>query len=308
MLVVIALGGNALLHRSERPEAQAQEDNVREAVAAIRTILHHHDVVLTHGNGPQIGLLALESEDDPALSRPYPMDALSAATGGMIGYWLQRELAGTSHPSVTVITQTVVSRDDPEFSSPTKYVGQVYDEKAARTLAAEHLWEIRPEGDNHWRRVMPSPLPTAIVELDIIRRLVQDGVVVICCGGGGVPVTRDAAGLTTGVEAVIDKDRTAALLATDLEADALLLLTDARGVQENFGTAHARTLGHLTPDEIGSLDLPAGSMGPKVAAACDFVQRTGGFAAIGRLDEAASLLAKTSGTIIEAAPARAAAR
>ncbi|HWC33920.1 MAG TPA: carbamate kinase [Mycobacteriales bacterium] len=298
MRTVVALGGNALLQRGERPDASTQEDNVRLAVASIAELARHHDVVVTHGNGPQVGLLALQSEHDGSLTVPYPLDVLGAETEGMVGYWLQRELSNAlpGRDIVTVLTQTVVDPHDPAFADPSKFIGQIYDEAAAKANAAALGWTVKPDGA-HWRRVVPSPDPVEFVEIGSIKTLVDSGALVICAGGGGVPVLRCESGLR-GVEAVVDKDRAAALLARDLGADALLLLTDVAAVQLDFGTDHARSLSRVTTQELRGMAFPAGSMGPKIAAACEFVEAGGTFAAIGALDQAAELAGGTSGTVI----------
>lgn len=212
MRVVVALGGNALLERGERPDCDIQERHVARAAAALRPLLARHQLVITHGNGPQVGVLALESADDPELSRPYPFDVLGAQTQGMIGYWLVQALPGTGpgRAAVCLISRTLVHANDPAFGRPAKFVGPVYDEATGRRLAAQRGWEVRPDGPS-WRRVVPSPEPAAIVELDVIRLLIGQGLTVVCAGGGGIPVVADDAGGLRGVEAVVDKDLTAAL-------------------------------------------------------------------------------------------------
>jgi carbamate kinase len=299
MKVVVALGGNALLERGERPDSGIQEHHVASAVAALAPVLRQHDVVITHGNGPQVGVLALESASDPALSRPYPFDVLGAQTQGMIGYWVIQALsrAVPGRQAGCLICRTVVAAGDPAFASPTKFVGPVYDEQTARRLAEAHGWQVRQDG-NAWRRVVPSPEPAEIVELGLIRALVRDGVTVVCAGGGGVPVVRDDAGGLHGVEAVIDKDLSAALLARELGADALLILTDVAAIEDGYGTPAARPIHHATTSELRARTFPAGSMGPKVEAACRFADATGGIAAIGRLDDAQALLTGEAGTIV----------
>ena len=303
MRVVIALGGNALLERGERPESGIQEHHVASAVTALAPVLSDHDVVITHGNGPQVGVLALESASDPALSRPYPFDVLGAQTQGMIGYWvvqaLSRALPGRQ--AGCLICRTIVAADDPAFARPTKFVGPVYDEKTARRLAASHGWQVRQDG-RAWRRVVPSPEPIEIVELGLIAALGRDGVTVVCSGGGGIPVVRDGAGGLRGVEAVIDKDLSAALLARELGAGALLILTDVTAVEDGYGTPAACPIRHATTAELRARTYPDGSKGPKVEAACRFADATGGMAAIGRLDDAPALLAGQAGTIVTRGP------
>jgi carbamate kinase len=297
--VIVALGGNALLQRGESPDASTQEGNVRRAVASIAQLARRHDVVVTHGNGPQVGLLALESEHDGSLTVPYPLDVLGAETEGMVGYWLQRELTNElpGRDVVTVLTQTVVDPADPAFGDPTKFIGQIYDEASAKRTATQLGWTVKPDGD-HWRRVVPCPAPLEFIELGSIKTLVDSGALVICAGGGGVPVVRTEHGLE-GVEAVVDKDRAAALLARQLGADVLLLLTDVAAVEVDFGTPQARPLGRVTTRELRAMDFAAGSMAPKITAACDFVEAGGRFAAIGALDRALELSTGTTGTVIE---------
>jgi len=297
--VVAALGGNALLERGEKPDAEIQEHHVEQAVAALAPIALAHDLILTHGNGPQVGLLALESANDPALSRPYSLDVLGAQTQGMIGYWLARALRGAVPGKLAgcLVGQTRVDPDDPAFASPTKFVGPVYTEKEAQDLAAARGWAVRRDG-TAWRRVVPSPEPLELVELPLITLLAGSGALVICAGGGGIPVVADASGALRGVEAVVDKDLTASLLARAVGADALLLLTDVDAVIDGFGTTEARPIRHATPGQLRARSFPAGSMGPKVDAACRFVEATGKMAAIGRLDAAEALLSGTAGTTI----------
>jgi carbamate kinase len=302
MRVVVALGGNALLERGERPDCDIQERHVARAAAALRPLLARHQLVIAHGNGPQVGVLALESAGDPALSRPYPFDVLGAQTQGMIGYWLVQALHGAApaRPATCLVTRTLVAAGDPAFGRPAKFVGPVYDEHTARQLAGERGWEVRPDGLS-WRRVVASPEPAAIVELDILRMLIDQGLTVVCAGGGGIPVVVDDAGALHGVEAVVDKDLTAALLAESVGADALLLLTDVESVIDGYGTPSARPVRATTPGALRAQSFPAGSMGPKVEAACRFAEATGRLAAIGCLDDAADLLEGTAGTRVRLA-------
>ncbi|MGZ8734672.1 MAG: carbamate kinase [Acidimicrobiia bacterium] len=301
MRIVIALGGNALLERGTRPDADVQVTNVRQAIASLAPLARDHELVLSHGNGPQVGLLALESALDPTLTRPYPFDALGAQTQGLIGYWLLQELenACPDRPVAALVTQTLVSAADRAFTDPTKFVGAVYPERAAHTLAEARGWSVARDGTG-WRRVVPSPAPERVVEAPVIRLLVEAGVIVVCAGGGGVPVIRDERGRLRGIDAVVDKDLTAALLAEDLDADILLLLTDVAAVEANFGTPHARPIRRATPQELRQHAFPAGSMGPKVAAACRFAERTGRAAAIGALADAEAILAGRAGTMLAA--------
>jgi carbamate kinase len=297
--VVAALGGNALLERGEKPDADIQESHVQQAVTSLAPVGRAHDLVVTHGNGPQVGMLALESERDPALSRPYSFDVLGAQTQGMIGYWLAQALRGAVPGKATgcLICQTRVDPGDPAFANPTKFVGPVYERAQADRLAAEHGWTVRADG-SAWRRVVPSPEPVEIVELPLIQLLADNGALVVCAGGGGIPVTADASGALHGAEAVVDKDLTAALLAGAVHADALLLLTDVDAVIDGFGTPDARPIRRATPAELRARQFAAGSMGPKVEAACRFVEATGRMAAIGRLDAAEALLRGEAGTTV----------
>ena len=299
MRVVVALGGNALLERGEAPVAELQQKHVMAAVDALAPLARDHDLVITHGNGPQVGLLALESARDPNLPHPYPFDSLVAETQGMIGYLLLQALENAlpGQQIVGLITQTLVRADDPAFDNPTKFVGPIYAEDEAQKLAARWGWQVRPDGPS-WRRVVASPEPQGIVELATIKDLLADGAVVICAGGGGVPVRRTPMAQLRGVEAVVDKDSTTALLAESLGADALLLLTDVPAVQLDYGTPNARPIDRMSAEEIERVQFPSGSMGPKVAAACRFVHATHKVAAIGSLDDAVQLLAGKAGTTI----------
>jgi carbamate kinase len=303
MRIVVALGGNALLRRGESPDAAIQLRHVRTAATALAPLAALHDLVICHGNGPQVGMLSLESENDPALTRAYPLDSLVAQTQGMIGYWLAQCLrnAGVTKPVISVVTQTEVSATDPALATPTKFVGSEYSRQRAEELAAKHDWTVAQDGER-WRRVVPSPDPTRIVEQDSINGLLQAGTLVICAGGGGAPVADDGAGRLSGIEAVVDKDGVAALLALNTDADRLLVLTDVTAVMSDFGTPQATPLPRLDLDELDRLDFPAGSMGPKIAACRRFVAATGRPAAIGALADAAAVLAGTAGTTIT--PAR----
>ena len=308
MRIVVALGGNALLERSEAPDADIQEHHVRIAAKALAPLVQRHEVVITHGNGPQIGLLALESAADPALTTPYPLDVLGAQTQGMIGTLLVRELRNKlpDRDVVALVTHTEVDPADPAFQHPTKFIGQTCTRPQAEQLTRERGWTMAQDGDD-WRRVVPSPRPRTVLEAPTVRSLVAAGTVVVCAGGGGIPVTRNPnTGLLHGSEAVVDKDRTAALLAEQLDADALLILTDVTHVFAHYGTRHARPLPAATPAELRALDLPEGSMRPKAQAAATFVEHTGGMAGIGPLDDALGILLGTTGTLIH--PDKAASR
>jgi carbamate kinase len=297
--VVVALGGNALLKRGESPDASVQEANVAVAVRALAPLAHDHELVITHGNGPQVGVLAIQSASDPNLTTPYPFDVLGAQTQGMIGYWLlqalQNELPG--HQIAAIINQTLVSAADPAFENPTKFIGEIYEEDRAHALAIERRWTVKQDG-NHWRRVVASPEPRRVVETRLIRTLLASGTIVVCAGGGGVPVIRNSNGRLEGVEAVVDKDFTALVLAESLDADALVILTDVTNVFRDFGAATQEAIGCTTPSALRSIVFPAGSMGPKVEAACRFVEMTGCLAGIGRLEDAAAILAGTAGTVV----------
>jgi carbamate kinase len=303
MRVVVALGGNALLRRGEPAEAALQRAHVRGAAAALAAVACDHELVITHGNGPQVGLLALEADAYKAVA-PYPLDILGAESQGIIGYLLIQALAAElpDRDVVAVLTQVVVDGDDPAFAEPTKPIGPVYDEVEARRLAAAHGWVVAEDG-GHFRRVVPSPEPRRIVELAAIERLVDSGAVVVCAGGGGIPVVARPTGLD-GVEAVIDKDMTAALLAEQLGASRLVMLTDVPYVERNWRTPGATAIERATPPELRRLRFASGSMAPKVEAACRFAD-AGGQAAIGALEELRDVVAGRSGT--QVSPALAAA-
>lgn len=295
MRVVIALGGNALLPRGQRPDAAPQVDQISHVAAPLAELASSHEVVLVHGNGPQVGLLALESAADTSLSRPYPLGDLVAETQGLIGYWLQQALGRhLATPVVTLVTQTVVAADDPAFADPTKFVGSVYDELEAKVLAQEHDWAFKRDGDT-WRRVVASPTPLRLVEVDTADALLRSGTTVVLAGGGGIPVVQSPRGLD-GVEAVVDKDLAAALAAKELGADLFLVLTDVSAVMAGFGTPQQRPLGNVSASELEGHQLPAGSMGPKAAAVCAFVRDTGSRAAIGSLEDTLEVFRGTAGT------------
>ena len=297
----MALGGNALLQRGQVPDAEAQTDNIRLAMRALAPLTDDHEVVITHGNGPQVGVLAMESAADPRLTKSYPFDALGAMTQGLIGYWILQAI-GNERPYrqfASIINQTLVDAHDPAFDDPTKFVGEVYAEDEAKAMAAKHGWQVKADG-RHWRRVVPSPRPREIIETKLIDHLLDEGIIVVCAGGGGVPVVRTETGDLKGVEAVIDKDLSAAVLAHRLKADRLLVLTDVENVVDGYGTDQARPIGRTTPSVLRALDLPAGSMGPKVEAVCRFVEvgGRGTAAAIGNLAEADQLLTGAAGTFV----------
>ena len=296
--LVVALGGNALLRRGEPLTADTQRRRAGEAMEAVAELAATHDVVLTHGNGPQVGLLALQAlahVDVP----PYPLDVLGAESEGMNGYVLEQELENRlpGRAVVTVLTQVVVDRDDSAFEVPTKPIGPVYTREQAARVQRERGWTMAPDGE-HFRRVVPSPEPLRIVELSAIRMLVDNGAIVVCTGGGGIPVTVNGTGTLRGVEAVIDKDLAAELLARSLQADLLLLLTDVEAVMRDWGTPDARQIGRTTPAELRRMQFASGSMGPKVEAACRFVETSGGTAAIGALADATRIISGVAGTLV----------
>jgi carbamate kinase len=304
---VVALGGNALLRRGEPLEAANQARAARDAARVLARASLSHQLVITHGNGPQVGLLALMG-DAYTETAPYPLDVLDAETEGQIGYVLEMQLDNfiDHQDTVAVITRIVVDADDPAFESPSKFIGPLYTEAEASELADRLGWTVRPDGQPTraalpgtaplWRRVVPSPEPRRIVQLGAIERLVDAGFIVVCAGGGGVPVVEDAEGHHRGVEAVIDKDLASSLLATALGADALVLATDVDAVyDEDLPIARA------TPEGLRTRQYPAGSMGPKVDAACRFVERTGRTAAIGSLDDIEDMLDGRAGTQVRAA-------
>lgn len=294
--VVVALGGNALLQRDERPGAAVQYHHVEAAAKQLAALAGDHELVVTHGNGPQVGLLAVESADDPVLDGPYPFDTLGAETQGMIGYWLAQALRNATggREVVALVTQTVVDAGDPAFAQPTKFVGRPLPEAEARSIAAARGWAVARDGER-WRRIVPSPDPLEIVEVATLERLVAAGVVVVCAGGGGVPVVREGAALR-GVEAVIDKDLASSLVARTLGADLLVMATDVAHVELDWGTPRARPLGRVTLAELAGTDFAPGSMGPKVEAARRFVGGAGRRAAIGALGDLEGLVAGTAGT------------
>lgn len=301
MLVVAALGGNALLKRGEPLTASGQRANVKRAAEALAAVVRAgHRLVITHGNGPQVGLLALQG----ASYKPdevYPFDVLGAETEGMIGYMIEQELENAldhEKPVATLLTQVVVDARDPAFGKPTKFVGPVYEKDEAEARAKAAGWSIAADGAK-WRRVVASPKPVEIPDLRVLKLLLDQEVIIICTGGGGIPVVRRDDGSMIGIEAVIDKDAASALLARQLGADALLLLTDVDAVYSGFGSENAKRITHLTPAEARALDAPAGSMGPKLSAGGNFAIN-GGFTGIGRLEDAIAILEGHAGTRIMA--------
>ncbi|MGM9488236.1 carbamate kinase [Ideonella sp. YS5] len=297
-LVAVALGGNALLRRGEPQDAPTQLVNVRHAAAQIARLAHSHRLVVTHGNGPQVGLLALQGEAYPEVP-PYPLDVLGAETEGMVGYLLEQEIANrlpAGRHVATLLTRVAVDRQDPAFQHPTKPIGPMFDRERAESLARDRGWTLVPDGTG-LRRAVPSPRPQEVLALHATKALLDRGMVVICAGGGGVPVARTGpAGDYEGVEAVIDKDLAAALLARQLDAAMLVIATDVTAVFMDWGTAHARAIRRASPEALQALPLAAGSIAPKVEAACDFARATGNPAVIGSLDDIERLLCGQAGT------------
>lgn len=302
MRLVVALGGNALLRRGESLEMEVQRGHARNAARALAPLAREHTLLLTHGNGPQVGLLALQAEA-LAGAASVGLDVLGAESEGMIGYLLEQELQNAlpGREIAVLLTQVEVAADDPAFEHPSKPIGPVYTRAQAEALRRERGFVVAPDGAG-WRRVVPSPKPTRIRELRTINRLLDAAVLVVCSGGGGIPVVAGPDGALRGAEAVIDKDRSAALLARGVDADGLLLLTDAPGVYADFGGPQQRLLRQATPAELRALTLDPGSMGPKAEAVCEFVENCGGFAVIGALEQAAALLDGRAGTRVELAP------
>jgi len=305
-VIVVALGGNALLRRGEPPTIAHQRRNVQVAADSLAALAHSARLVVTHGNGPQVGLLALQAAAGEGEGIPgSPLDILGAESEGMIGYLLEQELGNRVRKEqriATLLTQVEVDPADPAFREPTKPIGPVYPREVAERLAAARGWSIAPDGTG-MRRVVPSPRPLRIVGTEVIGILLDHDVLVICAGGGGIPTVRlpepgpaGGDGLLAGVEAVVDKDRAAALLAITVGADAFLMLTDVEAVMDGWGTPDARQIARATPDALLALDLPAGSMGPKVEAAASFVRATGRPAGIGALADAEAILRGERGT------------
>jgi len=311
MRVVIALGGNALLQRGQPLTAENQRANIRVAAERIARVVPGNEVVVAHGNGPQVGLLALQAAAYHAADEtvaPYPLDVLGAQTEAMIGYVIEQELGNVlpfDKPIATVLTMVEVDRDDPAFGRPTKPIGPVYDRASIERMVAEHGWSVAPDGDG-FRRVVASPEPKRIFELRPIRQLLENGTVVVCAGGGGIPTSYDGHRRLEGIEAVIDKDLASSLLARELDADLLVIATDVDGVYDGWGTPEQRLLHRVAPEELDASALPAGSMGPKVRAACGFARETGRRAVIGSLADIADLVAGTKGTTVESDPVAAA--
>lgn len=308
--VMIALGGNAIKQPHERGTFQEQMKNVETAAVQIAVIARNgYEIAITHGNGPQVGNLAIQQEQGAHMVPEQPLVVLGAMTQGQIGYMMQQNLdnflADDGKEVVTVVTQVVVSRDDPDFQDPTKPVGPYYDEETAKRLGAENGWivkQVRPTGEKTWRRVVPSPIPLGIAEASVIKKLVEGGTIVIASGGGGIPVVRNGEGKLEGVDAVIDKDRAGAKLAEEVDANIFLILTDVENALLNFGSENEIPIEKMTITEakkyLGEDHFKAGSMGPKVEAAMGFVERGGERAIITSLDKAADALEGRTGTHI----------
>lgn len=299
MRIVVAIGGNALLKRGETLSWENQRINMRDAAASLAEVARSNTLVLVHGNGPQVGLLALEADAYKAVP-PYPLDALGAESQGMIGYLIAQEMrrALPARSVVALLTQTIVDANDPAFQHPTKPIGPVYTEISAGGLAGPRGWAMAKDGAS-FRRVVASPQPQRIVEADAIAALVEAGSLVVCTGGGGIPVIENDDKSLEGVEAVIDKDLGAALLAHDLDAGRLVILTDVDGVYENWGKPEQRLLREMSAANIDPAAFAKGSMGPKIDAACRFARATGRSAFIGSLAEARAVVEGKAGTRID---------
>lgn len=301
--IVVALGGNALLRRGEPMTVGNQRRSIAEACRALAPVALEHELVISHGNGPQVGLLALQGHayDEESAS---PFDVLGAQTEGMIGYLIEQELGNLlpfEKPLATLLTMCEVDPQDPAFGNPTKFVGPVYSEPEARQLTERRGWEVKQDGE-HWRRVVPSPLPVRIFELRPVRWLLEQGCVVICAGGGGIPTMYKPGTKTlTGVEAVIDKDRASAVLARQLEADVLVIGTDVDSLYLDWGTERQRAVATAHPDHLSRREFAAGSMGPKVSAGVEFAELTGREAVIGALQDLPELIDGKAGTRISRA-------
>jgi len=301
MRIVVALGGNALLKRGEPMTADVQRRNIRVAAEALAPLAKDHELVISHGNGPQVGLLALQGAAYKA-DEVYPLDVLGAETEGMIGYMIEQEMGNLlpfEVPFATLLTMVEVDGNDPGFRNPTKFVGPVYDEAEANRIKAEKGWVFKQDGKK-WRRVVPSPAPKRIFEIRPIKWLLEKKTIVICAGGGGIPTMYEpgADRKLIGVEAVIDKDLCSELLARELSADLFVMATDADAVFVDFGTPRAKAIHEASPVALNAFSFPAGSMGPKVDAACHFATTTGKRAAIGALADIAEIVKGRKGTII----------
>ena len=302
MRIVVALGGNALLRRGEPMTADNQRANIRVATEQIARIYPGNELVIAHGNGPQVGLLSLQAAAYTQVS-PYPLDVLGAETEGMIGYIIEQELGNLLDfevPFATLLTQVEVDANDPAFQNPTKPIGPVYSKAEAEKLAAEKGWAIAPDGDKY-RRVVASPRPKRIFEIRPITWLLEKGSIVICAGGGGIPTMYGDDGKLKGIEAVIDKDLCSSLLAGQLHADLLVIATDVNAAFIDFGKPTQKAIAQAHPDAMENLGFAAGSMGPKVQAACEFARQTGKTAVIGSLSDIEAIVQGTAGTRISTA-------
>ncbi|WP_273382150.1 carbamate kinase [Actinobacillus porcinus] len=299
MRIVIALGGNALLRRGEPLSAENQRQNVRIACEQIAKIYPSNELVITHGNGPQVGLLALQGAAYKEVST-YPLDVLGAESVGMIGYMIQQELGNLvpfEVPFATLLSQVEVDPKDPAFQKPTKPIGPVYSKEEAERLAKEKDWTIAQDGDKY-RRVVPSPLPKRIFEIRPVKWLLEKGSIVICAGGGGIPTYYDEQGNLQGVEAVIDKDLCSALLAENLDADLFIIATDVAATYVDWGKPTQKAIAKASPEAISQMGFAAGSMGPKVQAAVNFVKQSGKDAVIGSLSDIVEIVEGKVGTRI----------
>lgn len=300
MNILIALGGNALLQRGEPLEAEIQHENIKKVAEVVKNISEEHNVIITHGNGPQVGLLALQNLNYKE-TKPYPLDVLGAESSGMIGYMLIQELNNSlgiyEQPVVNVMTRTLVDANDPAFAKPTKFIGPVYNKQESEEMKAKYGWEIKADGE-YYRRVVPSPKPQKIIEANVIKELLATNHTIVCGGGGGVPTIIEDEKYK-GVEAVIDKDLTSSLLAQDLNVDAFIILTDVSGVYENYKQEDEQMIKHFPVFEFDEDEYPDGSMLPKIKAAVDFSINMEGFSAIGKLEELENIINKKSGTIFD---------
>lgn len=294
-IIVVAIGGNALLQRGELMSCQNQQKSISQTAISLAKLAKDYRLVVVHGNGPQVGLLSLQN-DAYADCPSYPFDVLGAETQGMIGYLIQQGLNAAIKDSftTTVLTRIVVDPNDPAITNPTKFIGPVYTEQQAKILAEDNNWVIKPDGV-HWRRVVPSPKPIEVLEIKAIKDLLAQDHLVICGGGGGAPVI-EKDGAYQGFEAVIDKDMTAALIAEEVGADHLLILTDGDYVCLNWNQDDEQRLEQVTAKELSQYHFPAGSMGPKVDACCQFVENTGGIGHIGDLSKAFEIMREQTGT------------
>ena len=299
MRILVALGGNALLRRGEEMTAENQRRNVHLAAAALAPLARDHQLVITHGNGPQVGMLALQSAAYQQAGA-YPLDVLGAQTEGMIGYMIEQELGNIlpfEQPFATILSMVEVDPDDPAWEHPTKPIGPVYTEEESRRLAAEKGWTMAPDGDG-FRRVVPSPQPKRIFQVRPVKWLLEKGCIVICAGGGGIPTMYAPGRQLHGVDAVVDKDRASCLLARELEVDLFIMATDAGAVYLDWRKPTQRAIRRASPQALAAYDFASGSMGPKVEAAIDFVERTGETAAIGSLADVTRIARGEAGTLV----------